>query len=415
MGRAWFEGGAIEEAQKNSGLLAGYRILDLADEKGALACKILADLGADVIKIEPLSGCFSRRFPPFADNKPYLESSLFFAYYNAHKRGITLNLDSPTGRDLFSSMVRHADAVVESFPAGYLTQRGIGYEDLAARNSNLVLTSISGFGQAGPHSRYKDPEPVVFAMGGLLYVSGEADQEPCVAPGNLAYASASTFAALATTLALYSRPLTGNGQHIEVAAQQCAALLTDSAIPKFSMEGITMGREGNSYRSITPGGLYKCMDGYVRIVAGQPRHWKALLEWMGNPDPLAAAEWEDRAKRNKNRQMVDEIVKKFTRERTRAQLFQEGQEHQVPVSPVYTPGEFLESSFAQCRGFVAEAADPELGAYKTIAPPFIVDGARPNSRFTAPWLGQHNREIYVRETALLTEDDLSRLRAAGVI
>ncbi len=407
-------GANIETEQKKSGLLAGYRVLDLADEKGAFTSKILADLGADVIKIEPLSGCPSRRVPPFSKNKPYLESSLFFAYHNARKRGITLNLESPTGRDLFRSLAQDTDAVVESFSAGYLSDLGIGYGDLIKTNSNLIVASISGFGEAGPYSGYKAPEAVIFAMGGLLCVSGEPGQEPCLAPGNLAYASACTFAAMAMILALYSRQRSG-GQHIEASAQQSTALLTDSAIPKFSIENTVMSREGNSYRSITPGGLYKCADGYVRIVAGQLRHWKALLKWMGNPHPLAAAEWEDRAKRNSSRSFVDEIVEKFTRERTRAQLFQEGQEHQVPVTPVYTPGEFLESSFAQSRGFVVDAIDRDGDVFKTIAPPFVLDGARTRFDLPAPLLGQHNREIYLEQSKLLTEDELSRLRAAGVI
>ena len=402
-------------AQANLPLLSGYRVLDLSDEKGAYGTKILADLGADVIKVEPVGGCPSRRVPPFTGEKPQPEDSLFFAFSQTNKRSVTLNLDSATGRDLLLSLVKLADAVVESYPPGHLDERKLSYDLLARQKAGLIVTSITGFGADGPYARYNDPEPVVFAMAGPLSASGMPGEAPCLPPGHMAYGIASTFAALGTIIALFHRGMTGEGQHVEISAQQCASLITDSAIPRLSIEKTVVGREGDTYRSITPGSLYRCRDGYVRIVAGQPRHWRGLLEWMGHPQAFADPAWENREKRNKEREFVDSTVESFTSKRTRDELFQEGQRYQVPVTPVYTPAEFLKSTWAESRGFATDVTESVAGPHETIGPPFLVDGRRPSLARPAPTLGQHNREILVTETHLLTGAELDHLHASGVI
>lgn len=402
-------------AQANLPLLSSYRVLDLSDEKGAYGTKILADLGADVIKVEPVGGCPSRRVPPFTRGKPQPEDSLFFAFYQTNKRSVTLNLDSVTGRDLLFSLVRLADVIVESYPPGHLDERKLGYDLLARQKAGLIVTSITGFGADGPYAGHKDPEPVVFAMAGPLSASGMPGEAPCLPPGHMAYGIASTFAALGTIIALFNRGMTGEGQHVEISAQQCASLITDSAIPKLSIEKVVVRRQGDTYRSITPGSLYRCRDGYVRIVAGQPRHWRGLLEWMGHPQAFADPAWENREKRNEEREFVDSIVESFTSNRTRDELFLEGQRHQVPVTPVYTPAEFLQSGWAGSRGLVTEVAPPAGGSHKTIGPPFLVDGRRPSLARSAPTLGEHNREVFVEEARLLTDAELDHLHASGVI
>jgi crotonobetainyl-CoA:carnitine CoA-transferase CaiB-like acyl-CoA transferase len=394
--------------------LDGYRVFDLADEKGSQCVKTLAELGADVIKVEPPEGDPTRFLPPFAGDVPDPERSLWFAYYNTDKRSITLNLESEEGRDLFKRLLLRCDVVVESFLPGALARLGLDFEPLQKLNPKIILTSITGFGQNGPRSGYKAPDLVCFAMGGPMYPSGERGQVPCVAPGNLAYGVAGAWAAAGTILALYSRAATGVGQHVDVSGQEAAAMITDSAITRYSYEASIVPREGSTYPWITPGDLYPCKDGWVRIVAGQVVHWRRLVSWMGSPEPLNDPSWENREKRNQNRSLVDKMVADLTRRFARAELFAAGQKLGVPVTPVNTPGEYMKSEAAQSRDFFTDLEHPVLGRYPYAAPPYKLSTTPARKERPAPLLGQHNEEIYCGELSL-TREDLWAMRARRVI
>jgi len=393
--------------------LGGYRILELSDIKGAHCVKTLAELGADVIKVEPPSGDSTRFLPPFGGDIPHPDRSLWFAYYNTDKRSITLNLDTKEGQDLLKRLFVHFDIVVESFIPGELAQKGLDYECLKKINPKIILTSITGFGQDGLRSAYEAPDLVCFAMGGPMYPSGEQGKAPCVAPGNLAYGVAGAWAAAGTIIALYSRSITGLGQHIDVSAQEAAAMITDSGITRYSYEGTIIPREGSTYPWITPGDLYPCMDGWVRIVAGQLVHWRRLVAWIGNTE-LEDPSWERRDKRNENKSFVDGIISDFTGRFTRTELFSEGQRLGVPVTPVNTPGEYMNSEAARKRNFFMPIEHPVLGRYSYAGPPYKLSATPAQKRRAAPLLGEHNEEIYCGELGL-TRDDLCGMRARRVI
>src|SRR6266550_670881 len=176
------------------GPLNGYRVLDLADEKGLPCTRFLADLGADVVKIERPGGDATRALPPFAQDNPHPERSLYFLHWNANKRGITLDLDTADGQTLFRELVREADAVVETSRPGTMESRGLGYAALAAINPRIVVTSITTFGQTGPYRDYNGDELIAFALGGVMALSGEPGGAPCVAPGDLGSGMASMYA-----------------------------------------------------------------------------------------------------------------------------------------------------------------------------------------------------------------------------
>ena len=394
--------------------LEGYRILDLADEKSAQCTKTLAELGADVGKVEPLAGDPMRRMPPFSRDIPHTEGSLVFAYYNTSKRSITLNVESTAGRDLLKQLAGRFDVIVESFSPGTLAQLGLDYNSLRELNRKLILTSITAFGQAGPHSGYKGSDLIALAMGGPMFTSGEANKEPCAAPGNLAYGIAGAWAAAGTIIALYHRAVSGEGQHIDVSAQEAAATITDSALTRFSCEGSVPSRQGNTYLSVTPGDLYPCKDGWVRIVAGQIVHWRRLVAWMGHPKPLDAPEWENRDVRNKNKAFVDQLVSEFTSRFTREEIFIEGQRLGVPITPVNTPREYMESAEATARDFFVAVEHPILGCHRYARPPYKLTETPARDPLPAPLLGQHNEQIYCGELGL-SRDDLCVLRAEGVI
>jgi benzylsuccinate CoA-transferase BbsE subunit len=396
-----------------AGLLAGYRVLDLTDERGAYGTRTLADLGADVVKVEPPRGCSSRRLPPFAHDQPGPETSLAHLYYGTGKRSVTLDLDTPSGQALFRALVRTADALVETLPPGLMERRGLGYAALAALQPGLVYTALSGFGQDGPRRDYLCPETVLFAVCGGLYVSGEPGAEPCAPPGQFAWGISSSFAALATLIALFQRGASGQGQYVDVSAQACATLIVDSGIPKYAITGEVQPREGDAYLMITPGGLYPCSDGYVRIVAGQIRHWRALVRWMGSPEPIAQPEWEDRQRRNRERAFVDGIVGEFTARYTRAELFEQGQAAGVPISPVNTPAEYVDGAHVAARGYLGTLDHPLLGALRVPGTPYYLDGTPLAPRRAAPLLGEHNAAIYGELGLSAAEQDA--LAAAGVI
>jgi benzylsuccinate CoA-transferase BbsE subunit len=366
-----------------------------------------------VIKVEPPGGESSRRIPPFKDHVPDLETSLFFLYYNTNKRSITLNLTGPSGQSLFRQLAARADVVLHTSEPWLIEPRGLSYAALAAVNPGLIVTSLTGFGLSGPHAEYACPDLVAFATSGALYLSGEPGRQPCTAPGCLAFALGSAVAAYGTIVALYARAGSGRGQQVEVSAQECAALITDSSIPVLSAEGRTYQRDGDSHSWVTPGRLYPATDGYVRIVGGQDVHWDALVEWMGRPEPVAQPEWRDRARRNAEAATVDAIVAKFTATRSRAELFEEGQRRRIPVTPVYSPAEFIDSAWA-ARGYVVEVEAPSAGRYRTLGPPYRFSGTPLRIERPPPRLGEHNREIYGDELGLAL-DELEALRAANVI
>lgn len=384
---------SLREGAAVTSPLAGYRILDLADEKGAACVKLLADLGADVVKVEPPDGDPARRRPPFAHDRPHPEGSLHFAYYNTNKRSITLDLGSPEGRALFLDMVQAFDVVIESFRPGTLARLGVSYERLSEANPGIVLTSVTGFGQSGPRAHFNAPDIVAFAMGGPMYASGEPDERPCTAPGELAYGVAGAWACAGTIIALMHRAESGVGQHVDVSAQEAAAMLTDSAITRLSYEGVGLAREGNSYLRVTPGNLYPCKDGWVRIVSGQPVHWHRLIAWIGNPEPLNDPSWVSREKRDRNRDFVDARIGAYTSRYTRAELFAAGQRAGVPVTPVNTPRDFMLSDVARAREFFVEVDHPGLGRHPYAMPPFKFSATPVAAPAPAPRVGQHNADI----------------------
>jgi len=165
-------------AGETRGLLSAYRVLDLTDEKGLFCAKVLADLGADVIKIEPPGGCTARRIGPFHKDIPHPEKSLFWSAYNVNKRGITLNLECEDGREIFRKLVATADVVIESFPPVYMKDLGLGYDNLCQIKSDIVFTSITPFGQDGPYCNFQVSDLTCWSMGGFAYITGDADRPP---------------------------------------------------------------------------------------------------------------------------------------------------------------------------------------------------------------------------------------------
>jgi len=390
------------------------RVLDLTDLAGQFAGKILADLGFEVIKVEPPGGDAVRRLPPFRGGAPDADASLPFLYLNSNKKSITLDLEPEQGRVLLKGLARKCDILLESFPPGRLEQWGVGYQALAHENPGLVMTSITGFGQNGPYAAYRSSDLVALAMGGLLNVFGESDRPPCKPPETQAYYTASAYAALGALVALRHRQVTGRGQHVDVSMQEALAVI-DQIISSAANEKLVMRREGAQHKQVSPANVFPCRDGYVYLfVSAGGGHWKQFLKlWPDHPAKFDDPEWESPGYRRLNTALINDAVREFTLRSGRDKFVERMQSNGIPCLPVNAPSEFLQDEQIQARGFVQSVSQPRWGCYRHPGAPYLLDGQRLPIR-PAPSIGEHNAEIYGN---LLGMDDraLAGMRAANVI
>ena len=398
----------------SKGPLAGTRVLDLTGPPGQLCVKMLADAGADVIGVEPPGGASVRERPPFIGGSSGPDSSLYFLHYNGNKRGVTLNLDSRDGQALFRRLARTADVLVESFPPGYLDDLGLTHESLREENPGLVHTSITHFGLSGPYADHQGSDMVCFALGGVMSQAGEPGSPPITAPGELAYALASAYAAVGTNVALFRSLMSGRGQMVEVAVHEAAAHVAGYAIPVFSATGRKPFRQSWKERLFDLYDLYPCRDGYARIFIMPRKHWRSLLDWLGNPEELGSELFEDQQLRWENSELIDPFVETLTKRYDKADLFREGQRRRVTVSPVNTPREFVENEQTRERGLFRKTTHPEAGECEQLGPMHRYSGMVAPPPTPAPTVGEHNRQVYCEELGLAGAE-LRRLEQAGVV
>ena len=263
----------MPEAQAADTALGDLRVLDLAGPMGLYCTKQLADLGADVIKLEPPGGDPSRSVGPFYHDEADPEKSLYWFHFNTSKRSITLNIETADGRDIMKKLVAAADIMVETYPPGYLDSLDLGYSALKKVNPALILTSITPFGQTGPYRDFKESDLVGQAMGGLLFICGWEDEPPTKAGASPAFHIASIHACAATLIALYHRDITGEGQHVDVSMQQCVAHSLQWVTQMYDLQKRIMVRSG---RLGVP--LQECRDGWANVIA--LFDWDKLVDWL---------------------------------------------------------------------------------------------------------------------------------------
>jgi crotonobetainyl-CoA:carnitine CoA-transferase CaiB-like acyl-CoA transferase len=395
-------------------LLDGVRVLDLADEKGSACTKFFADLGADVIKVEPPGGDPTRGRPPFASDQPHPERSLYFLHYNANKRSLTLNLQTADGQDIFRRLARTADVVVETFAPGAMAERGLDYAALSRDQPGLVMTSITVFGQTGPYRDHKGGELIAFALGGLMALSGEPGEAPCLAPGDVASGMASMHAALATQVALFHRASSGRGQFIDVSVAEAAAQIGSYIVPYYSYHHQKAVRTTRSENTFELHDVYRCRDGWVRLFILPKEHWLTLLEWIGKPEELTDPLFHDEHMRRENSDLINPYIEELCQKYTKQELYLEAQKRHLAVTPMNSPADFVESEQTRARGFLVDLEHPVVGPYKQVGPMHRYAEPAPTIRCPAPVVGQHTDEILQGELGV-SADELSRLKAEGVV
>src|SRR5512147_716680 len=397
-----------------NGALSGYRVLDLAGPLGLHCTKLLADMGADVIKVEPPRGDGSRSVPPFKDDFPHPEQSLYFLHFNTNKRGITLDVEKPDGRAILLELARNADVLIETARPGYMDELGIGYPSLRAQNPRLVYASITPFGQSGPWRDYKANDMAGLALGNLLYLAGEPGEPPLQPPGEIAYGMASTYGAFGIAVALYHRLESGKGQYIDVSMHECAGHIAGYFIPNYGYTGAKPARASRKGEETDLYDPYPTKNGYARIFIIPVEQWRRLVDWMGRPPSISGPEFEKMAYRRKHPEIVVGAIAEFCAKHTKEELYEEGQKRRIAVTPINTAGEFIEMEQTKARGLFVDMDHPVIGKYKQFGPvPRLMES--PGGIFRpAPLLGEHNREIYMGDLGM-NSDDLIALQAEGVI
>ncbi len=388
--------------------LGGLRVLEVGGGiAGAFCGKLLAALGADVIKVESPAGDPCRRWGPFARGQLDLESSLLFLYLNTSKRGITLDLTSRTGAELFIRLATTADVVVESLGPGRPEELGIGYGLLARENPGLIVTSVTPFGDSGPYRDYLDGELVLLALGGLLNMVGDPDREPVRLGGYQAQYAAGLAAFTGTMIALWHRDLAGTGQQVKISAHETVAFLEWKTPVYYQSDGRVRRRGGElSQWMVLP-----CRDGFVAFVY-QDEHWPAVKSLVGDPR-LDDPKFADRRGRVGHRAELREILAAWTVERTKEQVYHGAQALGIPVGMVADAADLVASPQYRARGFFTRVNHPRTGAAIYPGIPFRLGGCRPTlSR--APLLGEHNLEVYMTLLGL-SAAELAALRERGVV
>ena len=388
-------------------LLSPYRVLDLTTERGHFAGKLLADLGADVIKVEPPQGDPARRCGPFVDDTAGPDRSLRWLAWNTNKRSVTLDLDDAKGRVQFQQLAQSTDFVLESFAPGYMDSIGLGYESLSAVNPRLILVSISPFGQSGPYRDYQVTDIVSWAMSGNMSITGESSGPPAhISDNHQSYVHAGGDAVIGSLIALEHRRQTGRGQHVDLSIQEATSRGLYQITGSWDMTGRNLPRDARP--NVGEGNLswtWRCRDGYVIWVVpigpGSVKRLSGLFAWLnefGEGQELQSIDWEHL--------QVEEITKDDWKHlsrlfedvfigRTKRELLEAAVRYDFALFPSATTADTLANEQLRARGFWRDVDHPELGRSIRMPGPFAQgDGAIPPETRPAPALGQHNDEVF---------------------
>lgn len=400
------------------GALSHIKVVDFTTHvAGPYSTKLLADYGADVIKVErPGTGDAARSMGPFPGDVPHPEKSGLFLHLNTNKRSITLNLKSVAGRNIARELCREADLVVESFRPGTMARFGLGFEALQSLNPLLVMTSISNFGQTGPYRDYKTSDILVYSMGGEMISTGLEDREPVKLGPNVLLYQAGSVAAVASVGALFLSQGDGPGQQVDVSIMETQTGSIDrrmSALIAYQYTGETSKRTpmgGSGY----PTGVYPCADGYLEVTGGQT-YLPRIVQALGNPPELMDPKWytPDAQADPELRFEFEKHFLTWTMERSKAEAWHTAQDAGVLSAPLNTMEDLANDQHFAGRGAFAQISHPAAGSLKYPGRPFIMSESPWEVRRPAPMLGQHNREI-LQELGYSAED-MVRLRVQGVI
>jgi crotonobetainyl-CoA:carnitine CoA-transferase CaiB-like acyl-CoA transferase len=405
------------------GALADLKIIELAEMvAGPFCTKVMADLGAEVLKIEkPRAGDPARQRGPFPHDQPHPERSTLFLYLNTNKRGITLDVSKPEGARLFRELVQDADILVETWKPGALAALGLGYDSLKAVNPRLIMASLTPFGQTGPYKDYKAYDLNCYDFGVVGYetpfnqVTDPATQPPLKAAGEQADCLAGWTTATAIMCVIHWRHLTGEGQHIDMAETEAVANMIRPNYPFYYYEQPD-GPNRMRLSSRKEWGLpwvWPCRDGYVALLAITDNHWEALKDLLGRPEWMDDELFKNPMGRLMHADVIKSLLETWLVEHDRDEIYRNGQALHLPVFPVQNLTEVMATRQFREREFFVPQEIPGAGPVLLPGPPFKLSLTPWSLRRPAPRLGQHNTEVY--GSLGLSAAEMARLQEAGAI
>ncbi|MCP4753546.1 MAG: CoA transferase [Proteobacteria bacterium] len=398
--------------------LSGLRVIEFGDLVSAPYCgKLMADLGAEVIKIEtPGIGDEARRRKPFAGEREGVERSGLFAYLNTNKFGITLDPKTQEGKTVFETLIREADILVENNLPKEMAALGLDYGSLEKINPRLIMTSITPFGQTGPYRDYKATELNLFHGGGHGMITTAVLEEPVPTPtkagGRQAMFGAGLSGAVASLCGIFARENTGEGQQVDVSVQECLAGQYESAIQHWVFNENEMG--GVSVPVIMPITPLPCKDGYVYLMCVQDHEYDNFVKIMGNPEWADNELFENRFTRAEYFDALVIFLAEWSEQYSKEEIFRIGQKGNVPVAPAYTPEEVVNLEHLNARAYFIDIDHPEIGRTRYPGAPYRFSETQWRIVRRAPLLGEHNEDILGGRLGY-NQQDLEKMRMDGII
>jgi len=405
------------------GALSDIRVIDLSRGiSGPYCTKLLADYGAEVIKVEPPGeGDPARRLGPFPNDLPHSERSGLFLHLNTNKKSVTLDVSTTSGAVILKKLLARADVLVESYPVGQMAEWGLGYDDLKGEFPNLVYVSITPFGQTGPYREYRANSLVAMAMSAVMYATGDPDKEPLTTGGTPADYLAGEQCWLGVLAALIYRDREGQGQHVDVSMAEAAASVDEYNAAMYAFGGAIRRRYYSHHVYSYPMDILPCKDGYVVVIAGAGGFPSPATVGTASPMALLLENLEldqhplfssvqDRMVRW---QEVDEILRPYLESHTAREIVETAQALRMPFAYVPTVADLLADEHLKARNFFVEAEHPEAGNLTYPGPPFRMSES-PFRVGRAPLLGEHNEETLVGELGY-EKEDLTTLRDRDII
>ena len=400
-------------------MLGGVRVLDLANENGVNSTKCLANLGAEVIKVEPPQGDGTRFIAPFAGGEKHAEKSLFHAHHNGGKKSITLDYTKGRGKEVFLELVKESDVLVETSSPGTMESIGLDYESLKKINPKLIMCSITPFGQKGPYAKWNASSDIVpFALHGAMFEYGSPGREPLQMGLNMVANGAGLYAVVGILSSLYARNIDGVGDYLDISLSKVMNSWRNVAHGLSQYTGSIPQRTG-AQGMFAPSNFFECKDGYVYLVSSG--HWSNLIEWMkemgvdigDKDDPKYLVDMGSNKHLFEEIDLVNQMVNELTRQFTMQECVEEGQRRAIPFGSLETPETMLGNPHYKAREMFVDSEHPVIGSYKATGSPIKFSGAEMNTAIRAPLLGEHNEEIYVN--AGLTMSEILQLKEQAVI
>jgi len=413
--------------------LEGIRVLDVSMWfAGPMATRLLADMGAEVIKIESLRHIdpwrgpakltpqLQARFPATAEMdpsaKPYNRSPSF-NLQNRNKLGLTLDLKEPSGKDLFEKLVRISDVVVENYTPGVMEKFGLGYDDLRNINPAIVMTSMPAFGSTGPDKDYRAYGQTIDCMSGMAFRTGYVDEEPMLQSG-IAYGDplSGMNAAFAILAALHHKRKTGEGMRIEICQVEGIIAFNADAIMDYTMNSRIAARMGNHHPTMAPHGAYPCLgeDKWVAIAIPTDDAWQRFCKAAGQPFWIEDKRFSDEVSRHHNQTELDRIIGEWTSRHAAEEIMHLLQQADIPVGPVLDAEELLANPHLNERGFFETVTHPQAGTHPYIGMYAKLSRTPGSIRKPAPCLGEHN-EYVLKDLLGLSQKEINRLEKEGII